>query len=141
VHHWPVLEVRFPVEQDLYLDGRGLRLIPSFFCHGKPTTYKDPGLPPVLAYSIDHEAAPTASAEPGAALNALLGRTRARILVAVAAGECNTSQLAARTATAMASASAHASVLRASGLVESARNGKSTVHMITPLGLAVMKAS
>ncbi|MFT7866326.1 MULTISPECIES: ArsR/SmtB family transcription factor [Amycolatopsis] len=136
----PVLEVRFPVEQDLHLRGRGLRLLPSFFCHGMPTTYKDATRSPALVYSIDHQPSPAAIAEPGAALSALLGHTRARILVAVAATECNTSQLAERTNTAIATASSHASILRAGGLIESTRSGKSTVHTITPLGLAVIKA-
>ncbi|MDQ3789236.1 MAG: transcriptional regulator, partial [Actinomycetota bacterium] len=33
-----VLEVPYPVDQDLHLDGRGLTLVPSFFCWQKPIT-------------------------------------------------------------------------------------------------------
>jgi DNA-binding transcriptional ArsR family regulator len=136
----PVLRVRFPIEQELHLDGRGLRLIPTFFAHGMPTTYKDPGLPPVLVYSISHTRFDS-DAEPGPSLAALLGQTRARVLMTVAITRCNTSELAELTGVSLATASQHASVLRASGLIASARSGKSQIHEITPLGLGVIRAS
>ncbi|WP_328615622.1 winged helix-turn-helix domain-containing protein [Amycolatopsis sp. NBC_00355] len=136
----PVLQVRFPVEQTLHLDGRGLRLLPTFFAHGMPTTYKDPGLPPVLVYSIGHTSLDS-DAEPGPSLAALLGQTRARALMTVAITRCNTSELAELTDISLATASQHASVLRASGLITSTRVGKSQIHEITPLGLGVIRAS
>ncbi|MEU7786518.1 MULTISPECIES: winged helix-turn-helix domain-containing protein [unclassified Amycolatopsis] len=136
----PVLRVRFPIEQELHLDGRGLRLIPTFFAHGMPTTYKDPGLPPVLVYSISHTRFDS-DAEPGPSLAALLGHTRARVLMTVAITRCNTSELAELTGISLATASQHASILRASGLITSARSGKSQIHEITPLGLGVIRAS
>jgi DNA-binding transcriptional ArsR family regulator len=136
----PVLRVRFPLEQTLHLDGRGLRLLPSFFAHGMPTTYKDPGLPPVLVYSIGHTSLDS-DAEPGPSLAALLGQTRARVLMTVAITRCNTSELAELTDISLATASQHASVLRASGLITSTRVGKSQIHEITPLGLGVIRAS
>ena len=135
----PVLRVRFPIEQELHLDGRGLRLIPTFFAHGMPTTYKDPDLPPALVYSIGH-ACFDSDAEPGPSLVALLGQTRARVLVTVATTRCNTSELAAATGVSLATASQHASVLRAGGLITSTRSGKSQIHEITPLGLGVIRA-
>ncbi|MEU8638513.1 winged helix-turn-helix domain-containing protein [Amycolatopsis sp. NPDC048633] len=136
----PVLRVRFPIEQELHLDGRGLRLIPTFFAHGMPTTYKDPGRPPVLVYSISHTRFDS-DAEPGPSLAALLGQTRARVLMTVAITRCNTSELAELTGVSLATASQHASVLRASGLITSARSGKSQIHEVTPLGLGVIRAS
>jgi DNA-binding transcriptional ArsR family regulator len=136
----PVLRVRFPVEQTLHLDGRGLRLLPTFFAHGMPTTYKDPELPPVLVYSIGHTSLDS-DAEPGPSLAALLGRTRARVLMTVAITRCNTSEVAELTDISLATASQHASVLRASGLITSTRVGKSQIHEITPLGLGVIRAS
>jgi DNA-binding transcriptional ArsR family regulator len=136
----PVLRVRFPVEQRLHLDGRGLRLLPTFFAHGMPTTYKDPGLPPVLVYSIGHTSLDS-DAEPGPSLAALLGQTRARVLMTVAITRCNTSELAELTGISLATASQHASILRASGLIISTRTGKSQIHEITPLGLGVIRAS
>jgi DNA-binding transcriptional ArsR family regulator len=136
----PVLQVRFPVTQVLHLDGRGLRLVPTFFAHGMPTTYKDPGLPPVLVYSIGHTSLDS-DAEPGPSLAALLGQTRARVLMTVAITRCNTSELAELTGISLATASQHASVLRSSGLITSTRVGKSQIHEITPLGLGVIRAS
>jgi DNA-binding transcriptional ArsR family regulator len=136
----PVLRVRFPIEQELHLNGRGLRLIPAFFAHGMPTTYKDPGLPPALVYSISH-ARFDSDAEPGPSLAALLGQTRARVLMTTAITRCNTSELAELTGISPATASQHASVLRASGLITSSRSGKSQIHEITPLGLAIIRAS
>ncbi|WP_410670901.1 ArsR/SmtB family transcription factor [Amycolatopsis sp. cmx-4-68] len=135
----PVLRVRFPVDQDLHLDGRGLRLVPTFFAHGMPTTYKDPSLPPVLVHSISHTHFDS-DAEPGPSLAALLGHTRARVLVRIAITRCNTSELAELTGISPATASQHASVLRASGLITSTRSGKAQIHQITPLGLNVIRA-
>jgi hypothetical protein len=134
----PVLEVDFPVEQDLYLDGRGLRLIPSFFCHGMPTTYKNPGLSPVLVYSIDHQGPLSTGGHDLGALSALLGETRSRVLEAVAQGDCNTSELACRTGISLATASQHASVLRNAGLIASHKIGKSMIHVASELGLALL---
>ncbi|HEY3478815.1 MAG TPA: winged helix-turn-helix domain-containing protein, partial [Streptomyces sp.] len=98
------------------------------------------GLPPVLVYSISHPRIDL-DAEPGPSLAALLGRTRARVLVTVAGARCNTSELAERTGTSLATASQHASVLRASGLITSSRSGKSQIHEVTPLGLGLIRAS
>jgi hypothetical protein len=134
----PVLEVDFPVEQDLHLDGRGLRLIPSFFCHGMPTTYKNPELSPVLVYSIDHQGPLSTGGRDLGALSALLGETRSRVLEAVAQGDCNTSELAYRTQTSLATASQHASVLRNAGLIASHKIGKSMIHVASELGLALL---
>ncbi|EOD69361.1 ArsR/SmtB family transcription factor, partial [Amycolatopsis vancoresmycina] len=136
----PVLRVRFPIEQELHLDGRGLRLVPAFFAHGMPTTYKDPDRPPVLVYSISHPRFDS-DAEPGPSLAALLGHTRARVLVTIAKTRCNTSELADLTGISPATASQHASVLRASGLISSSRSGKSQIHEPTPLGLSLIRAS
>jgi DNA-binding transcriptional ArsR family regulator len=115
---------------DIHLGGRGLLLYPTGF-----TTVSlildQPGRTPVLFYPAlesGHDFRP----DP-AALAELLGRTRAEVLVALAAG-ASTSQLARRTGISAASASEHARVLRRSGLVESHRNGKSTLHTLTPLG-------
>jgi DNA-binding transcriptional ArsR family regulator len=140
----PVLEVRFPVDQDLYLNGRGLRLVPAFFCLGMPTTFKNSELPPVLVYSIEHRAPLCSGGESDrsptndAALRALLGETRARMLRAIAAGDCNTSELARRARTSVSTASQHASVLRDAGLVRSHQSGKSMVHAVTSLGFGLL---
>ena len=49
-----VLEVaHYPVSRELHLDGRGLLLVPSFFCARTPVTLLDPDLPPVLVYPVE----------------------------------------------------------------------------------------
>ncbi|MGW7553704.1 hypothetical protein, partial [Streptomyces rimosus] len=53
----PVLEVTYPRDGDLRLEGRGLLLVPSYFCTN-PVTFVDTELPPVLVYP----AAPPAEA-------------------------------------------------------------------------------
>ncbi|MFF2521325.1 DUF5937 family protein [Streptomyces liangshanensis] len=49
----PVLELtglRF--DRDVRLGGRGLRLVPSYFCWGAPTVLRDPRPAPVLVYPV-----------------------------------------------------------------------------------------
>lgn len=56
VMHWDsgVLDVLdYPANRELHLEGRGLLLVPSFFCSRTPVALVDPTLPPVLVYPID----------------------------------------------------------------------------------------
>ncbi|GAA1111434.1 winged helix-turn-helix domain-containing protein [Kribbella jejuensis] len=139
----PVLTVDLPhIERDLYLDGRGLRLVPSFFCWKYPMMLLDPDLPPVLVYPVRHEAA-----RPGlvvrrpdreGAVADLLGKTRARVLRSISAGACSTSELAARAGISLASASEHARVLHDTGLVTTHRTGSSVQHTLNPVGAHVL---
>lgn len=48
--HHPVLHSPYPHDRDIHLRGRGITLIPSFFCHGRPVVLIDTELPPVLVY-------------------------------------------------------------------------------------------
>ncbi|MDG4820956.1 winged helix-turn-helix domain-containing protein [Asanoa sp. WMMD1127] len=132
------LEVRhYPVSRDLYLDGRGLLLVPSFFCARTPVTLVDPELPPVLVYPVDRLGG--LDQEPGrhAALAALLGRTRARVLEVVDGG-ASTTEIAQRLAISAAAASQHTAVLRNAGLLVSRRDGNTMLHTLTPLGRAML---
>lgn len=134
----PVLRVRYPVDKDLHLRGRGLRLVPSFFCRREPVTLADPGLPPTLVYPVDRSAGPAqdVSAEN---LAGLLGRTRAALLASVAGGNCrSTTHLAAATRVSVPTASQQLAVLRDSGLIVSRREGKHQLHSVTPLGLQLL---
>ncbi|WP_243859218.1 hypothetical protein [Amycolatopsis arida] len=47
----PVLSADYPNDLDIRLGGRGLRLIPSYFCWRYPVALADPTLPPVLVYA------------------------------------------------------------------------------------------
>ncbi|WP_242902925.1 hypothetical protein [Actinomadura terrae] len=52
---FPVLEMDYPDDHHIALDGRGLVLQPSYFCWGTPITLLDPTLPPVLVYPITNQ--------------------------------------------------------------------------------------
>jgi DNA-binding transcriptional ArsR family regulator len=134
----PVLEADFPFDQELHLDGRGLLLVPSYFCWEVPITLVDPGRPPVLVYPIDHPGGMLGAAAAGAgALAALIGRTRASVLASIGAG-CTTTELSRRTGVSAASASQHATVLRAAGLVDTRRDRNAVLHSLTPSGTALL---
>ncbi|MEE6257616.1 ArsR/SmtB family transcription factor [Plantactinospora sonchi] len=148
-----VLEVPdYPVDREVHLDGRGLLLVPSFFCARIPVTLVDPELPPVLVYPVDRlgglSPAPGEGAGPvstsqrengRAALAALLGRTRAGVLEAVGDG-CSTGEVARRLHISPAAASQHTAVLRNAGLLVSHRDRNTVLHTLTPLGRAILNA-
>lgn len=136
----PVLHVDYPQDRDLWLQGRGLRLIPSHFCWRRPIALADPGLPPVLVHPVEHPTswapATTRSCHPQA-LSTLLGRTRARILAALDA-PATTGELARRLRVSAPSASEHVSALREANLARSRRDGGCVIHALTPLGTALL---
>ncbi|MCP2169674.1 ArsR/SmtB family transcription factor [Goodfellowiella coeruleoviolacea] len=138
----PVLDLDYPVDRELHLAGRGLLLVPSFFCFGMPITFRDSSLPPTLVLPIDHESGWVAGevADTARALVALLGRTRARVLAAIGDGGCTTSELARRVGTSLATASQHASVLRQARLINSKQHGQAVLHSITTLGRALVES-
>lgn len=141
--HWrpPVLEVDYSVARSLELDGRGLLLIPSHFCHNHPIAFADPALPPVLIYPVARGPLwiPRAaiSAPGGPALDELIGPTRAAVLRFLDTGH-STTALATRLCTSAATASRHAAALRRAGLVVTERTGSSVLHTRTALGTALV---
>lgn len=134
----PVLEfARHPSDREIHLDGRGLRLVPSYFAQLNPQTIIDGELPQVIVYPVPHDPrwlAPGRFRPDHPALARLLGETRAAILLATVDG-CTTTELARRASTSPASASRHATVLREAGLVITRRHGGSVLHSATALGL------
>ncbi|WP_409495299.1 ArsR/SmtB family transcription factor [Amycolatopsis sp. cmx-11-12] len=132
-----VLEIAYPAARTVRLDGRGLTLVPSHFCSGKPVTLIDPALPPVLIYSTGRPATVPAATTP--ALVALLGRTRAESLGALRVPR-TTSKLASCLGTSIGTASKQAAVLREAGLVTSVRQGGAILHHLTRLGTALLAA-
>lgn len=140
----PVLESDYPVDAELRLEGRGLLLIPSYFCRLTPVALADPELPPTLVYPAQApgpEAAAAPGTAPGAALSVqlarLLGHTRAAVLQSLG-GNCTTSELAVRAGVSVSSASEHAAVLRGAGLISSDRRRNRVHHSLTPVGLALL---
>ncbi|MFE7269942.1 DUF5937 family protein [Streptomyces sp. NPDC057623] len=130
----PVLEADYPVDRDVHLEGRGLLLIPSYFCWRRPITLVDGSLRPVLVYPVE-KSAPLVSAAGRAELSRLLGPTRAALLQEASARAWGTtSQLAAKVGISLPSASQQLTVLRETGLLSSHRDGKHVLHAATPLG-------
>jgi DNA-binding transcriptional ArsR family regulator len=139
----PVLETPYVDERDLHLNGRGLLLVPSFFCWGKPVTFIDPDMPPTLVYPIQHdlmwmEQGDTPARRGDRELTALLGTTRAAVLYTIAEGPFSTTEVAKRLRISPPSASEHATVLREATLVTTQRHGNMSLHSITPLGVALL---
>ncbi|MFJ8911553.1 ArsR/SmtB family transcription factor [Amycolatopsis sp. NPDC102389] len=136
IFHWeaPLLTARYPVDRDLHLRGRGLRLVPSYFCWGTPVALADENLDPVVVFPVshEHEAAPVSRDLAG-----LLGRTRAAVLHAVA-GCFHSGELADRLGISATAVSRHTTVLREAGLITSSRDGAMVVHSLTPLGAALL---
>jgi hypothetical protein len=131
---------RYPADLTIELQGRGLTLVPSFFCRHAPVTLADDTLDPVLVYPIDPtsdwmQSGWTSTAE-DRHLSALVGEPRARLLRALGT-PAGTSELSVRTGMSMSSASEHTAVLRNAGLVQSVRHGRRVVHSLTPLGRGV----
>ncbi|MYT07269.1 helix-turn-helix domain-containing protein [Streptomyces sp. SID5470] len=137
----PVLEVEYRTDRDLHLQGRGLRLVPTYFSWGTPVALANPDLPPTLSYPLPLSR-PTVPEEalPGDAvpLRALLGGTRARVLRCVADG-LTTGELAQVVGVSLSAASRHTTVLRDAGLTTSQQVGPMVVHTLTPLGAALLR--
>lgn len=136
----PVLEVDDYVDQDLHLRGRGLVLLPSFFCRRHPLTLKDPERPPLLLFPVDQRTWLGREEDEigaGRPLEGLLGRTRTTVLETSVAG-CGTTDIARAAGISPASASHHTRVLREAGLITTRREGCSVRHEITELGLSLL---
>ncbi|WP_461157343.1 ArsR/SmtB family transcription factor [Saccharopolyspora tripterygii] len=134
-----VLETAYPSTRTVDLAGRGLTLVPSYFCVGTPVTWIDPELPPVLIYPAAPVPEPGEPSSPSPRLVALLGRTRAECLVALSSPR-TTSDLAASLGCSVGTASKQAAVLRESGLISSDRRGGAVLHSLTRLGAALLTA-
>lgn len=136
----PVLELAYPWDRDLYLDGRGLVVIPSYFCWRHPCTLVSDELPPVLTYPLPRRG-PVPFGPAGAhgdePLGAMMGLTRAAVLRALEV-PYTTTDLAVRAGTSVTSASQHATVLRRAGLITTERQNGTAVHSLTSLGVAML---
>jgi DNA-binding transcriptional ArsR family regulator len=127
------VEVDGPLDADVDLAGRGLKLMPSLWTRpGFTVAWTQP----TLVYPLVRFAwmAPTATKSHRDPLAAVVGTTRARVLRALA-DEHTTSGLARALGISLTSASTHAAVLRDAGLVTSRRQGQSVRHTLTSLGV------
>lgn len=140
--HWrrPVLEIDYPVDRLLRPAGRGLILVPSYFCDRRPITLVKHETTPCLVYPVERRL-PDVDCPPdqGKALAELVGHSRAAVLEAIN-GTDNTSEIARRTGILVSSASQHLSALRRAGLVASSRRGNSMIHDLTPTGASLLRS-
>ncbi|TMR04162.1 winged helix-turn-helix transcriptional regulator [Actinomadura soli] len=132
-----VLEARYPVPLDVHLEGRGLRLIPSWFCCAAPVVLADAELPPVLVYPLTHQPPPVADPD---ALAKLLGPTRARVLATITVAT-STATIQHRTGISASQLSRHTAVLAASDLILQARHAGRTFYSRTPLGNSLIAST
>jgi DNA-binding transcriptional ArsR family regulator len=144
----PVLEVLTPQHSNVStidLGGRGLTITPSVFIGNKVQVMFDPldeAAPATLLYPVVRDLAAASrvlqnGTSGSRALADLLGRTRSIVLELIRDG-CGTVELARRAGISPAAASEHAAVLRDAGLVSRIREGKSVLHSLTPLGVALL---
>ncbi|WP_188894951.1 ArsR/SmtB family transcription factor [Microlunatus endophyticus] len=131
---------RFLESVDLELPGRGIVLVPSPVWTNTFSS-KFNGIDPlVIVYPIG-QAVRTMAGPPGdptdnqRALEKLLGVTRAHVFLSLSRGcGLSTTQLAAAAHCSIPSASEHAAVLRAAGLLVTRRHGQHVTHSITETG-------
>ncbi|MFJ8095671.1 ArsR/SmtB family transcription factor [Streptomyces griseofuscus] len=133
----------FPRGGTVRLVGDGLLLIPSVCVGPSVAAHLADPWPRTLVYPARGTAAlwdaPEAAPGPDA-LTALVGRARARLLVALDA-PASTSHLARSLAMAPGAVGDHLAVLRAAGLLVRARSGRSVLYRRTPLGEALVGGS
>lgn len=144
----PVLEIRTSCDADLYLEGRGLLLVPSPFAITPMVCCDDRQPQPVVTYPIGARSLgplttvpPTTppGRAPAGSLATLIGSTRAAVLHTIAEYPgCTTKELAARAGVAPSTASEHATVLREAGLCHTHRHRNTALHSPTPLGIALV---
>ena len=139
--------------QDAALGGRGLLFVPSVFIWPKLALGLDPPWPPSLIYpargvaalwerpgrGARGAAAVSGTAAAGAALERLLGPSRAAILIALEE-PASTTQLVATLGQSLGGIGDHLAVLRGAGLISRARSGRSVLYRRTPVGDALIAA-
>ena len=133
---------RWPSAEQADLGGRGLLFIPSVFIWPRLALTLDPPWPPALIYpargvaALWEHTAPRGRAGPGAALDRLLGTSRAAILFALEE-PASTTHLAATLGQSVGGIGDHLAVLRSAGLITRARSGRSVLYRRTPVGDAL----
>ena len=130
----PLLEIEMVYEASISLRGRGLVIMPSVFESTRPVSISNAPWQPTLIYPSRGVALlwePGADAGP-AELTALIGGTRADILVGLAAAR-TTTELALLLGLHAGGISHHLGVLHRSGLVSRNRAGRAVHYMRTPL--------
>jgi DNA-binding transcriptional ArsR family regulator len=126
------------VEGERILGGAGLVLLPSAFTWPHALAVLDPPWQPTVVYPARGvgDLWERRGPEPAAALAALVGATRARLLADLAEPAATT-VLARHYGMAASTLSRHLAVLRAAGLVAARRDRRQVLYGRTPLGAAL----
>ena len=133
---------RWSSDEQAELGGRGLLFVPSVFVWPRLALTLDPPWPPALVYPARGVSAlweQPGRTGPGTALDRLLGRSRAAILLALE-DPASTTQLAATLGQSLGGIGDHLAVLREAGLIARARSGRSVLYRRTPVGDALTAA-
>jgi DNA-binding transcriptional ArsR family regulator len=138
-----VLELSGQGAGDIFLDGRGILLSPSFFLPARTCVAVEAEQvfgSPALAFPVSaaRRTGIFTTVSDEQALAALVGHTRAAVLETLT-DSCTTGELSQRLGLSMAGASQHASILRRAGLITTLRNRNTALHAITPLGMALVR--
>jgi DNA-binding transcriptional ArsR family regulator len=134
---------RWPGDEDAELSGRGLLFVPSVFIWPRLAVTFGPPWPPALIYPARGVAAlwqQPGRPRPAAAIDRLLGTSRAAILLALER-PASTTQLAATLGQSLGGIGDHLAVLREAGLLDRARSGRSVLYRRTPVGDALAAAA
>ncbi|XVQ07759.1 winged helix-turn-helix domain-containing protein [Spirillospora sp. CA-255316] len=134
------IELHVLAEETITLGGRGLLLIPSALLGPRVAAHTEAPWPHALLYPARGTAVlwQTPARTPPGALAGLLGRTRARVLLALDE-PAGTTQLARSLGIAVGAAGDHLAVLRRAGLADRARSGRTVLYRRTPLGDALAR--
>lgn len=139
--HGDRLTVDMVYSGEVELDGRGLLLVPSAFLWERPVTILGAAWQPTLIYPA--RGIGTLWEEPGGEaarkVAALMGTTRAAVLVACAA-PASTTDIARRLGLTAGAVSQHLGVLRGAGLVASERVGREVLYARSETGDALLGA-
>ena len=129
------IEVTRIADRTVTVGGEGMTFIPSVFVWPGLAAHTDDPWPRGIIYPARGIADwwTATPAPPSAALEELIGRTRARILVALRE-PASTTQLARAMAIPTGSTGDHLRALRRAGLLDAARSGRSVLYHRTPLG-------
>ncbi|KAA2253892.1 winged helix-turn-helix transcriptional regulator [Solihabitans fulvus] len=142
------LEIAAGGHRDVRLRGDGLTLMPTaFLASVRPLVGRAvPGRARLLVYParipLPLITAGDAGADLPLSVAALLGRTRAAVLEAIATNPAaSTGELARRLGISSGRASEHATVLRQAGLINSHRHRNTVLHAPTPLGADLLNGA
>ena len=138
-HGVVVVHLSNPIERTQAIDGEGLTLVPTMFTRRVSAPVGDG--PPMIMYSARGQGAlwETERVANPAAVAAVLGRTRAGLLAALA-DPASSTELGVRFGVSASAVNQHLRVLRDAGLLVSTRYGRSVLYLRSELGSALLES-